>query len=210
MPLWVFALVTGDCFFERARKTSPISFGKLWMLANDCIHSWLVTWGRAPPNSKYNWLQVRLSRWGEICSSPPQFWYNGRLPFNKGFCRGGGGTFQGGGTPPPGTFESDQPILARSWSYPKSFRIWGFQTGVASKFQGFWLKLTQLGEIFVQSWKLGSEFGILTGIHKGAPLYTNSTATTEPFKLNSKFKLNRLDQERYSLVASKILREGTK
>ena len=71
MPLWVFALVTGDCFFERARKTSPISFGKLWMLANECIHSWLVTWGRTPSHSKYNRLQVRLSRWGEICRSPP-------------------------------------------------------------------------------------------------------------------------------------------
>ena len=82
MPLWVFALVTGDCFFERARKTSPISFGKLWMLANDCIHSWLVTWGRTPSHSKYNWLQVRLSRWGgRSHGSPPQFWYNGRLPF---------------------------------------------------------------------------------------------------------------------------------
>ena len=89
----------------------------------------------------------------------------------KGFCPGTGGTF-----------DSDQPILASFWSYPKSFRIWSFQTGPASRFQVFGLKFSHLGEILVQSWKLGAEFGILAHIHKGSPLYTNSSARTEPFK----------------------------
>ena len=51
-------------------------------------------------------------------------------------------------------------------SYPKSFRIWSFQTDVTSGFQGFCLKLSHLGEIFVQSWKIGGEFDILTTIRK--------------------------------------------
>ena len=66
--------------------------------------------------------------------------------------------------------------------YPKSFRIWSFQTGVAMRFQGVSLKLSHLEEILVRSWKLGAEFGILAVLHKGSPLYTNSSAWTEPFK----------------------------
>ena len=46
------------------------------------------------------------------------------------------------------------------------------------------LKLSHRGEIFVQSWKIGWEFGILTGIYKGAPWYTTSSASTVPFKEN--------------------------
>ena len=44
------------------------------------------------------------------------------------------------------------------------------------------MKLSHLREIFVQSWKLGGELGILTDICKGAPLYTIYTTGTEPFK----------------------------
>ena len=56
--------------------------------------------------------------------------------------------------------------FARFRSYPKSFRIWSFQTDVTSGFQGFCLKLSHLGEIFDQSWKIGGEFDILTTIRK--------------------------------------------
>ena len=73
----------------------------------------------------------------------------------KGFCPGTGETCQRG----------DPPLTDLKWvasiasnfasfrSYPKSFRIWSFQTDVTSRFQGCWLKLSHLGEIFVQSWK---------------------------------------------------------
>ena len=50
--------------------------------------------------------------------------------------------------------------FARFRSYPKSFRIWSFQTDVTSGFQGFCLKASHLGEIVVQSWKLAAEFDI--------------------------------------------------
>ncbi len=55
-------------------------------------------------------------------------------------------------------------ILGSFWSHPKSFRIWSFQTDFASRFQWFLLKLSHLGEIIVQSWKVGWECGILTSI----------------------------------------------
>ena len=55
----------------------------------------------------------------------------------KGFCPYGGGTLQGRGSPPVrlGSFGD---ISASFRSYPKSFRIWSFQTDMTSRFQGFW------------------------------------------------------------------------
>ena len=79
----------------------------------------------------------------------------------KGFCTGSVETSQGG--PPLAILLSLTCIpsnFARFRSYPKSFRIWSFQTDVTSGFQGFCLKASHLGEIVVQSWKLGAEFDI--------------------------------------------------
>ena len=90
------------------------------------------------------------------------------------FCCRGGGT-------PPATWRPITDFMASFQSGRKSFRIWSFQTSVASRFQGFCLKLFHLGEIFAQSWKIGGECGILTAVYKGAPVYTNITTRTLPF-----------------------------
>ena len=58
------------------------------------------------------------------------------------------------GTPWDTMSSSNSNISATNRSYPKSFRIWSFQTNSNIGFQGFCLKPSQLGEIFVQSWNL--------------------------------------------------------
>ena len=75
------------------------------------------------------------------------------------------------GRDPPWDPSSNSNISATNRSYPKSFRIWSFQTDVVSRFQGFGLKLSHLEEISVQSWKVGGEFDISTAFIK-EPLYT--------------------------------------
>ena len=70
------------------------------------------------------------------------------------------------GGPPPVAEQQIMDFSACVRNHPKSFRIWSFQTDVALRFQGIWLKLSHLGEIFDQSWKIGGEFDILTAIRK--------------------------------------------
>ena len=129
------------------------------------VHAALTRSAAGAPNHRQGVHPVHTRSRGCLCTGADHYGLKG-----KG--RGGLIISQGGGDPPDCS-NSNQDISQSFWSYPKSFRIWSSQTDVASGFQWFWVKRSHLGEIVVESWKLGGEFSVFTGIHKGAPLCTN-------------------------------------